>query len=218
MGDRPQKSLFVAVLVAGVVALIVSIVRLVGELQGWPAVVFSTEPGGGLSPLGVTWLALPFGFWFGVRLSGGGHPPRSIGLALGLPIVGLVLGISGVALSRMMMEPSTPDQWEQWFLVGNLVMAGAGLLTLIAWPRAWLALALFGVLSRAPVAVIQYFAIVKGWDVHYAKLTPEVPEEVALFALTSLQCLGWPFGWTTLAGGIAAAIGAAMAGGKKKTG
>ena len=35
----------------------VTLVRLLGERLGWSPFLFSRLPGGGLSPLGITWLA-----------------------------------------------------------------------------------------------------------------------------------------------------------------
>ena len=106
-GKKKASSVLVAILIAAVLSLIVSLVRLYGEVQGWAPTIFSTEAGGGGSPLGITWLVLVFGFWFGRRLARDGSRPRSTLLAFVLPIVGIV-----ITMVTFMLVLGAEDRWD----------------------------------------------------------------------------------------------------------
>jgi hypothetical protein len=45
--------------------------ELVGELQGWSPLLFSKEAGG--SAVGISWLVVFFGAWFGWKLARAGQ-------------------------------------------------------------------------------------------------------------------------------------------------
>lgn len=185
--------------------------RLIGELQGWSPFVFNTESGGGGSPLDITWLVLVFDFWFGRRLAQNGSRPKSTMLAIVLSVVGVAVTRGMFMITFAIMgdpENLTSDQWQTAGISINVGAAIAGLLALVAWPRAWLTLVLYGILARIPVIIIQYYSVVKGWDVHFAKGAPGMPDDMVLYALTMAQCMLWPLSWTPLVGGLFAAIGA----------
>ena len=55
------------IFVPSLITLAVTLLRLVGELQNWPSVLFSREAGGGLAIIGITWLALVFGVYFALK-------------------------------------------------------------------------------------------------------------------------------------------------------
>lgn len=217
---KKAPSLLTPILIAAGISLLVCCLRLYGELEQWAPAIFNIEAGGKMSPLGISWLVLPFGFWFGRRLAKGGSRPRSTGLAIGLPIVGFAAVVGTFIASFMVLgEPEnlTADQWETQAVTVNIAAAICGLATMIAWPRAWLALVFYGILARLPVIAIQYYSVVKGWDVHFAKGPPHMPDEMVLFALTLAQSLLWPLGWTPIAGGLFAAFGALTVGSGKKS-
>jgi len=75
------------------VALVATLVRLAGERRGWSATWWSRETGGGVPSrlgwvVGITWLALPFGFWLALRLVGRDEPPASARRAFGFALLG----------------------------------------------------------------------------------------------------------------------------------
>ena len=77
---HPANEPSVASLIAipALMSLAVTALRLAGELQHWSPRWFSSETGGvapsGMSWLiGITWLALPFGAYFGFRLAAAGQ-------------------------------------------------------------------------------------------------------------------------------------------------
>jgi len=198
---------------AAVLAAIVSGVRLLGELEGWNHLflgknLFSTDAGGGGSLLGVATLVPIFGFWFGRRLAGSGHGPSAIGTSLLLHLLGIAVA-GGVIWASL--EGGFFAGWKDKGLAFGIGTSVAGLFALMAWPRAWGANVFFGLLSRAPIALIQFVAIEKGWNTHYSKAHPDIPKDPdsTLFALTLAQATFWPLAFTTLVGGLFATIGAA---------
>ena len=57
------------------ITLVVTILRLYGELQGWPKPWFSAAPGGGGAVVGISWLPIIFGPYFALKLAGAGDVP-----------------------------------------------------------------------------------------------------------------------------------------------
>lgn len=56
-------------LIPALLTLAITVLRLVGEINGWnPAIFGSPEAGGDLAPLGISWLIFVFGLWFGALL------------------------------------------------------------------------------------------------------------------------------------------------------
>ena len=71
--DRATRRL---ILVPGVVTLVVTLLRLTGELQGWSPKLFNPEPGGGWALFGI-WLLVPvFGVYFALKLVRAGQAPQ----------------------------------------------------------------------------------------------------------------------------------------------
>ena len=85
------------ILVPAVITLAVTLLRLVGELQGWSPALFNRgdKP---FSPslVGIVWLVPVFGAWFGWKLTRAGSGPGSLGRAFGL-----TLAVAGCATSLL---------------------------------------------------------------------------------------------------------------------
>src|SRR5215470_3905567 len=96
MPDR-QESLPIKSLIMGpaLITLAVTLLRLVGELQGWSPRLFSRAPGGGFALVGISWLPPIFGIYFAMKLVRIA-PPATAGAALGRAALGTMLGI-GIA-------------------------------------------------------------------------------------------------------------------------
>ncbi|MFY9344633.1 MAG: hypothetical protein WAT39_19225 [Planctomycetota bacterium] len=203
MSSDSRASISGAVFIAALISLVVTLVRLLGEQQKWAPALFGTSSGGGGAILGITWLVLPFGFWFGRRLAQNGHRPASTGKSLLLPLLGFGLAI-GVGMTVFNLDLS----WHTRAWCMNIGTALAGLLAFVAWRRCWFVCAFYGVLARVPVIVVQYVSLEKGWDNHFAKGPPGSDPADLLFLLTLAQAVFWPFAFTTLVGGFFAALGA----------
>lgn len=204
MSERPSRSIVSAILVAAAIALVVSVLRFHGEQNRWSPVLFDTEPGGGWSPLSITWLVLVFGFWFGRSMALNGNRPAGIGRALKLHLVGAVLLLALVAGTFAVVT-----DWRTRSVVVNAGAAACGLLAFAGWRRAYLANLGAAVLARVPVMVIQYLAIEGAMDVHFAKGPTGCPPADVMVVSMTAQAVMWPLGYSVLVGGFFAVLGAA---------
>lgn len=193
-----------AVLTAAAISCAITMLRFFGERQGWDPQYFSRQPGGGGALVGITWLVLPFGFWFGRRLAKSGQRPAATGRALLLHVVGIAI-VAGAFVASFKIT----DDWRFRGYFNNALAVAAGMLALLAWRSAWFTLVCYGVLARIPVIVVQYFSVTNGWDNHFAKGPPGSNAADVLFLLTMAQSFFWPFAFTPLVGGIFAILGAA---------
>ena len=78
------------ILVPALIALSITVIRLVGELGGGPSVLFNTAAGGAGALVGIVWLVPIFGGYFAVKLARGGHGPESAGKVVGYSLLGLL--------------------------------------------------------------------------------------------------------------------------------
>jgi hypothetical protein len=149
------------------VALGVTLLRLVGERGRWSERWFSPETGGiiphGMAWLfGITWLAIPFGAYFGLRLTRTGEGPLRPWRALAWPLAGLlVVFVVGRLVWRLPL-PFPPSLVAVW-----LVMAIAAALAWIGWPSLGRTLLAYGLASRLPVVVVMLLAMRGNWGTHY---------------------------------------------------
>lgn len=203
MSQPPRRSVLFAVLIAAVITLAVSLLRLYGELHGWPPLWCAKSPKEGLGLLGITWLVPVFGFWFGRRLAASGNRPAHAGKAVLWCLLGLMLtaGIGWVAMTQ------APPSMMPWLF--GIGMPLAGLTAFKGWRSAWFATAGYGVLARIPVLVIQHEAIARGWNTHYAKgPRPDMTPAQIEAALTLVEATFWPFAFTAIIGTMFAVLGA----------
>ena len=97
------------ILVPAIITLAVTLLRLVGELQGWSPRFFSKEAGGGGALVGIAWLVPVFGAWFGWKLARAGERPGALGRALGLTVLALaLLPASGFVAGSAGHRPDEP--------------------------------------------------------------------------------------------------------------
>lgn len=208
----PRSSVLVPILVAGGLTLVVTGVRLYGEVQGWDPRWFNRDAGGGGALLGISWLPIVFGLWFGRRLAKAGRAPKSFGRAFVLNLVGLLALIGGVVWFGSRMEGMEGDAIRDAVPYLGYGAMGLTVLALIAWPSAFVSNLFYGVLARAPVISAQYLSIHNAWDTHYAKVHPKMPpmtpDEQAHGLLLAQLTVWLPF--TILLGGLFALIGAKL--------
>ena len=171
MSKDPEStgvSTFKLILVPAVISLAVTGLRLVGELSGWSETWFSTATGfivprGMTWLIGITWLALPFGFYFGWRLSAEGRPPASTRRALGFASGGLALALVYV----FWLGKILPFGWPQRLIPMWLVMAIAAGIQSLGWPVLFKTLLAYGFASRIPVVIVMFLAMLGSWGTHY---------------------------------------------------
>jgi hypothetical protein len=163
------------VLVPGLITFGVTILRLVGELNGWSRALFNPDAGGGGALVGIAWLVPVFGIYFALKLSQSGQAPGGgktllhgvLGLAAYFAIVfglGAVLGLDfnqpTLAALAVIVIAS---------IVGlALAYQGSGALGKV--------LVAYGLAARIPVILVMLVAMLGNWGTHYDVAPPGVPE------------------------------------------
>src|SRR5271157_4952201 len=99
MADAKSVSIARLITIPALITLVVTIVRLVGELQHWGKPWVGNEAGGGLALIGISWLPILFGPYFAWKLAAGGDGPASKGKSIGFAFLGFaVLVLAGFAI------------------------------------------------------------------------------------------------------------------------
>jgi hypothetical protein len=199
------------VLGPALITLAVTLLRLVGELQGWSPRLFSREAGGGGALVGISWLVPVFGAWFGWKLAASGERPGSAWRALGLTVLALAaLPASGFAVARLGVEATSLTT----LAVYAVVSVAALLLALLAWPALGRTLIAYGLAARIPVILVMLAAILGSWGTHYDAMPPGTPEmsglQKWLVAGVLPQLTVWQW-FTVVIGGLFGIAAAALA-------
>jgi hypothetical protein len=155
------------IFVPSVITLVVTLLRLIGELQHWSPALFNPSAGGGGALVGITWLVPIFGIYFALKLSGAGEGPIGVGRAIGLAVLGLAVLVGGSILT---IAPQIHLPGKQ--VIGLLLMVAAAALQFMSWPALSKALLAYGYAARIPVTIVMYFAIRGSWGTHYDALPP----------------------------------------------
>jgi hypothetical protein len=167
------------IIIPAIITLVVTILRLIGELQHWSPSWFSPDTGGttpsGVSwIIGITWLGGVFGIYFGVQLMRNGKRPGSsvraaIFSALGIliflvdqPVVEFICVNLGIRFPHYLILI-----WFLWTL--------AGALQFLAWPELSKVMLVYAYAARIPVAVIMFFAMLGHWGTHYDYVGIQIP-------------------------------------------
>lgn len=224
MTDKPP-GVWSLVLVPGVLTLVVTVLRLAGEVQGWSPTWFgNTAPGaeGPVGIVGITWLIPVFGFWFGLRLRRAtGGPPHAGKAALRFLIGAAVLigGFVACAAAGLIAMPDPEQPKEAAGLPFALAAVGlAGIVMWTAWPRLAATLLVYALLARIPIVVVTWLAIDRGWDTHHTRLPAGLlkPPDVDAVAFLATPQLSYWLVVTIGIGGLSGCLGAAL--GRRKAG
>jgi hypothetical protein len=188
----------------------ITLLRLLGELRGWPAAHFSRLPGGGLATVGITWLVPIVGFYAGWRLARAGHRPADAARAGWQPLAALATGWLLAAVAGRLADAGWTANLLAWAVASLAVTAAA----LLAWPAAGSALLAYAAASRALVTLVMAVAMARGWGTHYDAVPPGFPDMARLPRFLLLALLPQMTIWVafTVAVGVAcAALGRAAA-------
>lgn len=199
--SNARPSTMQLILVPSLITLAITVLRLVGELQHWPKLLFNTSAGGGFAIIGISWLPFIFGPYFAMKLAGVGEGPSSKGKVIGFAILGFVMMVIGGILAN-----APAIQFPGKTLIGVVIMAGGGLLPLFAWPSLFRVLLAYAFAARIPVAILMYFALSGNWETHYSALPPNYNGPVELwpkYVYIGLfpQLIIWP-AFTTIVGSL----------------
>ena len=164
---RRGRALLRLVFPPALIALAVTLLRLAGELGHWSQRWFSSETGGivpaGVSWLfGITWLAVPFGAYFALKLTRRGEGPRRPWRAVVWSAAGLAVVFVALRLVWRLPIPFPPILVLVW-----LTMVAGAALAWAAWPPLGRTLTVYGLASRLPVVVVMLLAMRGTWGTHY---------------------------------------------------
>ncbi len=205
------------IMVPALIALAITIIRLVGELTEGSAALFNRAPGGGGAVVGIVWLVPIFGVYFAVKLVGQGFGPASAGKVIGLAVGGLVIGM--VILALVFSLTGDPNASVSF---GGAIgqQLGAAIATLVVvlilrkgWPAFFQTMLSYAFASRIPVLIVMLIAMLGDWGTHYELGPPGYPEMGVLtkFILIALfpQMTFWIM-FTMVVGTLCAGIAAAL--------
>ena len=206
-----QLSIFKLILIPSVITLAVTVLRLVGELQGWNETLFNPAPGGGGAPIGITWLVPIFGIYFALKLVNSGAGPARLGPVF----LYFLLGIAAIVVPSVLAVYVL--KWEPGS-VGLIVVSIIGCVVAILimkkpWPELFKTLLAYGYAARIPVAILMFIAIRGNWGTHYDVPPPNFPQMSWLMKWVIIGALPQLIIWIaftvlvgSLFGGIAAAF------------
>jgi hypothetical protein len=198
----PKVSVGRLILVPAIVTLAITLLRLIGELQGWSPFLFNKAPGGGFALVGISWLPIIFGPYFAWKVAVAGAGPSGMGKAFGmagLAIVVLVLGsvVLFFGFSKRMVVVA---------LLGGLIQLGSAFVARIGWRALGNTLLAYAFAARIPVVVVMYIAMSAkggaGWGTHYDVAPGFTVTSLAqkFFELSVIPQMGLWIGYTVIFG------------------
>jgi hypothetical protein len=158
------------ILIPSVITLVVTLLRVIGELRHWSPALFNPSAGGGGALVGITWLVPIFGIYFALKLSGAGEGPAGVGRGIGLAALGILVMAGG---SFVIVAPQI--NFPGKVVIGFLLIVAAAALQFKTWPALSKVLLVYGYAARIPVAIVTFFAIRGNWGTHYDVLPPDIP-------------------------------------------
>jgi hypothetical protein len=216
-GTGPESSPHIAKLVAfpALFTLVVTVLRLMGELQHWGAPWVTNAHGGSdFTVLGVTWLPVLFGPYFAWKLIRTGFGPGSLGGAVGAAIGSVVVFFAGALVAGY-----TETHPGILTLVGFLITLAAAFIPGKGWRAFGVTLLTYAFAARIPVVIVILIAMSghggQGLGTHYdtvggqfAALASPWWKKFILFGLIPQMTLwiGWTLAIGSLAGTLVAAI------------
>jgi hypothetical protein len=148
-------------------SLLVTFLRVTGEVGHWSDRWFSSATGG-ITPsgwswlVGITWLPVVFGPYFASVLRRAEAPPPAWRV-----LVASTASMLGVHLGFSFLLPRLPIGFPYFLIAAWTLMLAAAAVAFGAWPRLGGALLAYGLGSRVPVVVLMYFAMRGRWGTHY---------------------------------------------------
>ena len=201
------------ILVPAAITLAITLLRLVGELQGWSPALFSRAAGGGGALVGISWWVPIFGAWFGWKLAKAGGSPGRIGKALLVAVLAFALlpalGFGGIKAASL-----NPQGFGAFGLFVVLAFAGLAL-GFRAWPALGKVLLQYALAARVPVILVMLVAMLGNWGTHYDVAPPDFPAMSALakwFVIGVVPQLSIWIWFTVVVGMIFGILAAAVAG------
>jgi hypothetical protein len=210
VGSSARQSIKQLILVPAIVTLVVTLLRLLGELQHWSTAWFTTDMGPSI--VAIVWLAPLFGVYFALRLAARGEGPASPWRA----IVFAMLGVA-VVVASFFVPPAlhlNSSFYTRLIAIWSILALGT-LATLPGWPTLFKTMLAYAYSARIPVAILMFFAIRGSWGTHYDAAPSDMPAGMALLPKYLWlgffpQLIFW-VGFTTVSGMLCGSIAAASA-------
>ena len=205
-GNSSTLSIPRLVLIPTLLTLGVTLLRLIGELHGWPSPWFNKDNG----LVGITqFLPELFGIYFAWRLWKAGLRTNHTSRAF-------ALGLLGVALNEVVEGAVFPHFNMSIFTMLLMLWAVAVLsavLQYIGWPALFKALTLYGLGARIPVVIIMFFALHGHWGTHYDYLSGPSKLDFwpRFFWFVFFEELIYWVSFTVAVGALAGSVAAAIA-------
>lgn len=203
------------ILVPALITLGITILRLVGELQGWSPALFNKSAGGGAALIGIAWLPIIFGPWFAWQLVREGSGPASSGRALLVHVGALLVFIAAAIAFGRVFSGNGMLQLVAMTLAAYVALFIASK----AWPSLFKTLLSYAFAARIPVVIVMLLAILGSWGTHYDALPPG-PDGAPFAAMSPIvrwfwigllpQFGGW-IAYTVIVGGIFGSLTAMFA-------
>jgi hypothetical protein len=171
-------SIYRLILVPAIITAAVTLLRLVGELNGWSRTYFNPEAGGGGALVGIAWLVPIFGIYFAWKLHGAGQAPPGL-RTLGYAAVSIVAFVAVAFLGPRLLgfDPNQPTVTA----LGFIALVALGALAIAYYGTGMLGKTLFayGLAARIPVILVMLLAILGNWGTHYDVLPPGITLDVS---------------------------------------
>jgi hypothetical protein len=213
---KPLQARFIIqlILIPAVISLCVTLLRLSGELGHWSTRWFSPETGGYIPSgwsflIGITWLPIPFGSYFALKLLHTGMGPRNVGAAVVYPLAGIGVVLVGGYLVFPLMQYFHIG-WPRGLILIWLYMVIAAMVQLPGWYRLSQTLLCYGFASRIPIVIVMFMALRGNWGTHYDYfgMPPEVREAGFFWLALGPQLIFWT-SFTVVLGVLSGSITAA---------
>jgi hypothetical protein len=149
----------------------VTVLRVWGELEGWPNPLFGRAAGGNAALVGITWLVPVFGAWFALKLArgtSGVQATRVLGFGGGALVVVFALNFLAALLKKEQSSLGLMGVFAVSSVFGAMV-------AVYAWPALGRTLLAYGLAARIPVVLVTLAAIRGDWRTHYDALPPVLP-------------------------------------------
>jgi hypothetical protein len=168
---------FSLIAIPALITLAITLLRLMGELQGWSKVWFNSDAGGPGALIGIVWLVPILAIYFAIKLSNAGEGVSKPGRAMMFSALGIAIVIAGFMLSFAISKPGR--------LPAQVALGVAAIVATVlqrnAWPALFKTLLAYGYAARIPVTIIMFFAIRGDWHTHYDGPPPGFPTEITWF-------------------------------------
>jgi hypothetical protein len=156
------------ILVPLIITLLITFLRLYGELHHWSSVLFRSSAGGAGAIVGIAWLPFIFGPYFAAKLARAGVRVPSGGKVTLYAVVGLIALAGGSAVAF----GAAPGVMNGRAVVGLLLMIAGAMIQFMSWGPLAKTLLAYGFGARLPVMIVMFYAIAGNWQTHYDALPP----------------------------------------------